>query len=315
MLFEDENGCPHFGEFLYSVLKSNMKKAVALIGFVFLLLLDGIIYRDIIEIKKTIEDSKDSIPANLIRQIDQNSVAPANLLTYLNPILFGSTVGEPSKSGVKESTVDVRDFGAKGDGVTDDTAAIQAAVNSLAHTGGTVLMQGDFVSGNINFPTIAGWITIKVYGNWRLTETLVIPPLVKLSGQGGANAYVQFSRHPQARLISPPGDTPTIKLTGMDPKIVENILISGSAGKAILLQNGALATLDNISVQSADVSTAYPLVIDAFFWVWIRNSIFASPKNAQESIYILQPRLVFRWACSLELLKYEILLLLVGGLK
>jgi len=292
-----------------------MKKAVALIGFVFLLLLDGIIYRDIIEIKKTIEDSKDSIPANLIRQIDQNSVAPANLLTYLNPILFGSTVGEPSKSGVKESTVDVRDFGAKGDGVTDDTAAIQAAVNSLAHTGGTVLMQGDFVSGNINFPTIAGWITIKVYGNWRLTETLVIPPLVKLSGQGGANAYVQFSRHPQARLISPPGDTPTIKLTGMDPKIVENILISGSAGKAILLQNGALATLDNISVQSADVSTAYPLVIDAFFWVWIRNSIFASPKNAQESIYILQPRLVFRWACSLELLKYEILLLLVGGLK
>ena len=38
------------------------------------------------------------------------------------------------------TTVDVRNFGAKGNGATNDTAAIQAAINSLPTTGGTVVI-------------------------------------------------------------------------------------------------------------------------------------------------------------------------------
>ncbi|MEP7130923.1 MAG: glycosyl hydrolase family 28-related protein [Sphingomicrobium sp.] len=46
---------------------------------------------------------------------------------------------------------DVRDFGAKGDGRTLDTRAIQAAVDSCAGRGGTVYLgQGTYVSGSVS---------------------------------------------------------------------------------------------------------------------------------------------------------------------
>jgi polygalacturonase len=54
---------------------------------------------------------------------------------------------EPSPSGCASAPtsallVDVRDKGAKGDGSSDDTAAIQAAIDAVAGTGGTVLVPG-----------------------------------------------------------------------------------------------------------------------------------------------------------------------------
>ena len=37
--------------------------------------------------------------------------------------------------------VDVKNFGAKGDGLTDDSASIQNAINSIKETGGTIFCQ------------------------------------------------------------------------------------------------------------------------------------------------------------------------------
>jgi hypothetical protein len=263
-----------------------MNKAVVSLAFMCLLLVDAFIYRDMTEIKEAIRDhDKGGITSEGMIGSYQEWEGVMGLLTA-GPVLPRSSSGEAIKSVAGAPIVDVRAFGAKGDGTTDDTKAIQAAVDSLKGTGGTVVMHGNFVSGKIDIPSVVGWITIELMGNWRLKETLVIPPYVRLSGKGGANAYVQFTRRPQARLISPPGDVPTVKLIGTHSKVVENVLIIGSSGKAILLQNGALATLDNVSVLSDNKKTAYPLVIDAFFWVWIRDSVFASPPGAGESIYI-----------------------------
>lgn len=55
----------------------------------------------------------------------------------------------------RPGTVSVKDFGAKGDGTTDDTTAIQAALNSLGATGGTVVVPNGMkclVDNNLTIP-------------------------------------------------------------------------------------------------------------------------------------------------------------------
>jgi hypothetical protein len=64
-------------------------------------------------------------------------------------------------------TISVRDFGAKGDGVTLDTGAIQAAIDACAKTGGgTVLLPpGNYLSGTI---TLKDNVTLHVGPSARL---------------------------------------------------------------------------------------------------------------------------------------------------
>lgn len=55
----------------------------------------------------------------------------------------------------RTGTVSVKDFGAKGDGTTDDTAAIQAALNSLGALGGTVVVPNGMkclIDNNLTIP-------------------------------------------------------------------------------------------------------------------------------------------------------------------
>lgn len=67
--------------------------------------------------------------------------------------------------------VSVKDFGAKGDGVTDDTAAFQAALNG-ASVGGTVFVPS---------------------GTYRLTATLILVKPLSLCGVGVAGSILKFS--------------------------------------------------------------------------------------------------------------------------
>lgn len=63
--------------------------------------------------------------------------------------------------GEQPSEVNVRDFGAKGDSVSDDTDAFQAAMQAVAEKGGTVFVP---------------------VGNYLIKSHLVIPPRVTLEG-------------------------------------------------------------------------------------------------------------------------------------
>jgi hypothetical protein len=77
---------------------------------------------------------------------------------------------EAPQTGEEDSTAalscDVRDFGAKGDGVTKDTAAIQAAIDACADKGGEVhLRQGTYLSGMIQLKSA---MTFHVHGGATL---------------------------------------------------------------------------------------------------------------------------------------------------
>jgi polygalacturonase len=78
---------------------------------------------------------------------------------------------------------DARTYGAAGDGTTDDTAAIQAAVNAAAGTGGSVLLSGGtFLSGTV---TLGSQMTFFVDSSAELLGSPDLAAYPVLAGTGG----------------------------------------------------------------------------------------------------------------------------------
>lgn len=98
--------------------------------------------------------------------------------------------------------INVKDFGAVGDGATDDRAAIQAALDAAAASGGGVVE-----------------LDAKTYA---ISATLNIPSLVSLVGRGGSQyapsasfASAEFTAQPKTRIVATTGwasGTPVISV-------------------------------------------------------------------------------------------------------
>ena len=75
-------------------------------------------------------------------------------------------------SMIEGAAVSVLDFGAAGDGVADDTAAIQAAISSISPDGGYIWFPaGTYkVTAQINIP-LAFWKPVVLYGAGNSTIT------------------------------------------------------------------------------------------------------------------------------------------------
>ena len=97
-----------------------------------------------------------------------------------------------------KDTISVKDFGAIGDGVTDDTAAIQAAVTAVGIAGGCVLI-----------PT----------GTYKITSAINIPQVVAIKGQCAERSIIRpYGCNGINFVIS----------NGIGPIAIEDIFIYGS---------------------------------------------------------------------------------------
>ncbi len=123
-------------------------------------------------------------------------------------------------AGAAQGSASVRDFGAKGDGVTDDTKSLQAAINATP-------------AGTLNFPA----------GNYRVTSTLTLLSNVTYVGQNGST----LASSNGLSIMQLPGNPSGITLTGLtfdggglraDGAPGMNITITGNTFQNITTRSG-----------------------------------------------------------------------------
>lgn len=153
-----------------------------------------------------------------------------------------------TQHGKNADTVSVKDFGAAGDGTTDDTAALQAALNSGANT--------------VYFPP----------GTYRITSTLTIPESTVLRGAGRRSstilvdgAIVGASKVYGAKS---PLNVMKIEVRGLGFKGVATAL------GALLFDKGDQVVVDSCDFYDFILVTAYGVrLVNVYHW-WVSNCKF-----------------------------------------
>ena len=138
-------------------------------------------------------------------------VTAQTLGNYLPVRALGSTTSRTLSERFSD-TVNVKDFGAVGDGVTDDTAAIQAAINSIAVFGTVVFPSGQFKFAGVN-----------------------ITKAISVRGTGYQNGATRF--------INPTVSTPFFSVSSTSGVSISNFMAISS----VVRTGGSYFTFENVS--------------------------------------------------------------------
>jgi len=125
----------------------------------------------------------------------------------------------------------VRDFGALGDGVTDDTAAINRALFELyCRDTDTRVRRALF------FPA----------GVYRVTDTVLIPPYARLVGEGGESSVIQYTSDDSSLADA------VVRTCGNNLETGTNISTAEITPQYIEIDSLSFHTTDDISIFLAD---------------------------------------------------------------
>ena len=131
-------------------------------------LINDVLLQNIQNDIKTINTQLDNIETNHLNDIESINTKLNNDIETINTKLsndIGAINLQLDNIETNHLNVNIRDFGAKCDGITDDTEAIKKAINKIKENNGKSSL-------DLSFGTIL------------ISENIVIPPLVKIYGRG-----------------------------------------------------------------------------------------------------------------------------------
>jgi hypothetical protein len=165
------------------------------------------------------------------------------------------TIFEDALKIKQDIICDVRAWGAKGDGTTDDTSAIQDAINSLDSQGGIVFLPpGTYL--------ISSALEIKRTD----TPASVDHSFVSLIGSGRGATVIKLDSNFSSYALKIYGKNSSMSLV---KAVVKDFSIDGNnqsnADGGIMLENARFWTLENIEITKIDNSNAIGVYIKDSF--------------------------------------------------
>jgi hypothetical protein len=129
-----------------------------------------------------------------VNSLASGTVGLSNLITTNKPLRYQVLSNDGTNLIWQESpAISVSDFGAVGDGVTDDTAAIQAAIDSAHNLGGQIIFpNGNFMVTSLTIS--AQGTTLSGSARWgtRITRLSGTQPLINVSGTSSVNGHIKY---------------------------------------------------------------------------------------------------------------------------
>jgi hypothetical protein len=166
-----------------------------------------------------------------------------------------------------------RQYGAIGDGVTDDTTAVQACFDAAAG-GGTVFLDGTFLcTDDIDVQTGSGSVVNVLGRSWAAGGLIFsgasVTKGLNFSGSGAAGTYAYCGSVEELQITCQSSATRGLTFYNVNHPRAKRVRINGAAGAAVKFDYTLMGKLEHCLITSCGSSTEGSVEVDnstTFMW-------------------------------------------------